>query len=260
MKEGSFARTDFPDNILDSINILLLKKFKKYNSQGKNLFCSYMSYGQKYENELLVIGREPNYWPADFSTEELNGSGPENVFKTKVHRHANFGLDSLCPLQYVTDLWGDTENRYKYNTSYNTFLDPLWGCTKEIVMKLGICKNETNWSSYIALSYLYKIAYSCNRYLLEKPRKMQFEYCKEMFQLELLKLQPKRVLFLTGMKYAQDFLELSDCSGMEDCVCPLGEFDYGFHKAQTVVSVHPKKYHRKELVDLILAGFKDIRT
>src|ERR1039458_5403237 len=103
MKEGSFARTDFPDNILDSINILLLKKFKKYNSQGKSLFCSYMSYGQKYENELLVIGREPNYWPADFSTEELNGSGPENVFKTKVHRHANFGLDSLCPLQYRSE-------------------------------------------------------------------------------------------------------------------------------------------------------------
>jgi hypothetical protein len=79
---------------------------------------------------------------------------------------------------------------------------------------------------------------------------------------EILKkdLKPKRVLFLTGMKYAQDFLELSDCSGLKDCVCPLGVFDYGSHKAKTVVSVHPKKYHRKKLVDLILKGFRDIPT
>src|ERR1035437_2671151 len=219
-----------PNNILDSINILLLEKFKKYNSNGHKLFCSYMSVGQKYKNELLVIGREPSYWPAVFSIEELNEMGAEYIFNTKVRYHA-------------------------INTSYNSMLDSFWGCTKEILMKLGICENESNWSSYIALSYLYKIAFSSNRYLMDKPRRMQLEYCKEIFELELSLLRPKRILFLTGMKYAQHFLNLSDCSGLEDCVCPLGAFDYGFHKAQTVVSVHPKKYHRKELVNLILKGF-----
>ena len=73
-----------PNNILDSINILLLEKFKKYNSNGHKLFCSYMSVGQKYKNELLVIGREPSYWPAVFSTEELNEMGAEYIFNTKV--------------------------------------------------------------------------------------------------------------------------------------------------------------------------------
>jgi hypothetical protein len=91
---------------------------------------------------------------------------------------------------------------------------------------------------------------------MDKPRMMQLEHCKEIFELEISVLRPKRILFLTGMKYARDFLNLSDCSGLEDCVCPLGEFDFGFHKAQTVVSVHPKKYRRKELVDLILKGFR----
>lgn len=138
--------------------------------------------------------------------------------------------------------------------------DPFWGCIKDIVMKLGICKNESNWSSYIALTYLYKIAFSNKTYLLEKPRLIQYELCKEMFQLEMSILRPKRVLFLTGMKYAQDFLDLSDCSGLEDCVCNLGEFDYGFHKAQTVVSVNPKKYHREDLVNLILEGLKNDPT
>jgi hypothetical protein len=245
MKDDSFIHTECPDNILESLHIQLLKKFRMYNSQGKNLFCSYMSFGQKYENELLIIGRQPSYWPSEFSTEELNDKGPVEVFKTKVLHHAKFGLDSLCP---------------RHNKSYNSSLDPFWGCTKEIVMKLGICRDETNWSSYIAITYLYKIAYSSNRYLTDKPKMMQFEYCREMFQLELSILKPKRVLFLTGMKYAQDFLELSDCSGLKDCVCPLGVFDYGFHKAKTVVSVHPKKYHRENLVDLILKGFRDNPT
>jgi hypothetical protein len=156
-----------------------------------------MSVGQKYKNELLVIGREPSYWPAVFSTEELNEMGAEYIFNTKVRYHA-------------------------INTSYNSMLDPFWGCTKEILIKLGICQNETNWSSYIALSYLYKIAFSNNRYLMDKPRMMQLEYCKEIFELEISALRPKRILFLTGMKYARDFLNLSDCSGLEDCVSPSG--------------------------------------
>jgi hypothetical protein len=231
MHEYSSQQEYFPNNILDSVNILLLEKFKKYNSKGHKLICSYMSVGQKYKNELLIIGREPSYWPAVFSTEELNEMGAEYIFNTKVRYHA-------------------------VNASYNSMVDPFCGCTKDILIKLGICHNETNWSSYIALSYLYKIAFSSNRYLMDKPRMMQLEYCKEIFELEISALRPKRILFLTGMKYARDFLNLSDCSGLEDCVCPLGEFDFGFHKAQTVVSVHPKKYRRKELVREIIKGFE----
>jgi hypothetical protein len=257
MKNDSFPSTGIPDNMLDFLNIMLLEKFRKYNSNGNKLFCSYMSVGQKYENELLVIGREPSYWPEDFSISELNKEmGATNVFKTKVLHHALYGNDSLCPLKYVTDLWGNTENRYKYNTSYNTMLDPFWSCVKEIVMKLGICKDKTNWSSCIALTYLYKIAYSSNRYLFEKPRLMQFEHCREILHLELSILKPKRVLFLTGMKHAQDFLYLSDCKDFNKYTCPLGDFDYESHIAQTVVSVNPKKYPRDEVVNLILTGFR----
>jgi hypothetical protein len=246
----------FPDTILDYLNIDLLKKFKMYNSKGNNLFCSYMSVGQKYENELLIIGREPLYWPEDFSIEELNKRGEENIFRTKVYHHAIFGNDSPCPLKYVTDLWGDTELRKKYNTSYNSMLDPFWSCIKDVVLKLGICKDETNWPSSIALTYLYKIAFSTCSYLREKPRMIQFEHCKEMFLLELSILKPKRILFLTGMKNAQDFLEFPNSLNLEELVWNLGEIEYGSHKARTVVSVNPKRYHRDKLVNLILAGFK----
>ncbi|MDR3668857.1 MAG: hypothetical protein P4L35_18635, partial [Ignavibacteriaceae bacterium] len=230
--------------------------FKKYNSQGNNLHCSYLSVGEQYENELVVIAREPAWWPEDFSVEELNKRGEEDIFRTKVYHHSIYGYNSLCPLKYVTDLWGDTEIRKEYGTTFNTRIDPLWSCIKEVVMKLGICKDQTNWASSIALTYLYKIAFSDGRYLPDKSRKLQFEHCREMLHLELSNIKPKRILFLTGMKHAQDFLYLSDCSGLEDCVCPLGYFNYEFDKIKTVVSVHPKKYNRKVLVDLILKGFK----
>ena len=55
------------DLLLDAININLLNHFKMYKSKGHNLFCSYMSVGNKYKNELLVVGREPSYWWENFS-------------------------------------------------------------------------------------------------------------------------------------------------------------------------------------------------
>ena len=255
METKSHKRSDFSYNMLDVLNIQLLEKFKMYNSNGHNLFCSYMFAGKKYSKELLVIGREQYYWWEDFSIEELRVRGPEYIYKNKVHLKNNV-FESSRPRNFVPELSGNIKRRSKCKTLFNPLNDSFSGCTKEIVRELGISKNETNWSSHIALSYLYKIAYSSSIYLPEKPRIMQFEHCKEIFQIELSILRPKRILFLSGMKYAQDFLELSDCSGLEDCVCPLGEFDYGFHKAQTVVSVHPKKYKREKLVKKIIKGFR----
>ena len=158
-------------------------------------------------------------------------------------------------MNLFTDPWGVTKQRGKYKTSYKANNDPFWGCVKEIVLKLGISENDTNWASSIALTYLFKIAYCSKTYSSEKLRITQFEYCKEMFQLELLRLKPKRVLFLTGMKHVRDFLGLTDYTDRGDCVYNLGEFDYGSHIAHTVVSGNPRMYKRAELVKSILNEF-----
>jgi hypothetical protein len=57
------------------------------------------------------------------------------------------------------------------------------------------------------------------------------------------------------MKYAQDFLDLTHCSDSGDCVYNLGKVNYGFHKAQTVVSGNPRMFKRSELVKSILNEF-----
>lgn len=214
-----------------------------------------MSAGQKYKNELLVIGREPFYWREEFSPEEISGRGPEYVFDYKVLQPGLSGLSSPCPLSYVIDLWGNTAKRSSYNTSYNSLHDPFWKCIKDVVLKLGICQNKENWSSYIALTYLFKLAYSNKEYLSAKPRNIQFEYCREMLHLELSILKPKRVLFLTGIKFVQEFLKIPGLTGLHDNACSLGEYDYGLHKAQTVITVNPRNCPQKELVNLILKRF-----
>jgi hypothetical protein len=86
-------QADIPDTLLDSLYIQLLKKFSNNNSDRSKLFCSYMSIGQKYENELLVIGKEPSYLPSDFTAKELNERGAVEVFRTKVLHHDLHGND-----------------------------------------------------------------------------------------------------------------------------------------------------------------------
>jgi hypothetical protein len=254
MKKDNLIRLKNSDLILDSININLLKHFEMYKSKGHKLFCSSMSVGNKYKNELVVVGREPSYWWENFSIEELAAKGPEFIFDNKIRFYAN-GLHFPHPLNLFTDPWGVTKQRGKYKTSYKANNDPFWCCAKVIVLELGISENDTTWASSIALTYLFKIAYCSKTYSSEKLRTTQFDICKEMFQFELLRLKPKRVLFLTGMKYVKDFLDLPDCSDKEDCVCNLGEFNYGFHIAHTVVSGNPRMFKRTELVKSILNEF-----
>src|ERR1035437_8212167 len=93
MKKDNLIPMKDSDTLLDSLNISVLKEFKKYKTKGHNLFCSYMSVGNKYKNELLVVGREPSYWWENFSIEELEVKGPEFIFNTKIRCYADNGLD-----------------------------------------------------------------------------------------------------------------------------------------------------------------------
>jgi hypothetical protein len=53
----------------------------------------------------------------------------------------------------------------------------------------------------------------------------------------------------------QDFLGLSNCFNLQEPVCSLGEYDYGNHQAQTVISINRRNYPRDKLVNLILNNF-----
>jgi hypothetical protein len=245
-----------PDKIYTEKYIELLRRFRTYNANEQDLICSHPVAGFRFNYDLLVIGREAPWWPERFTIHELAEKGEEYIYHSKSRIPGAYAVRKACPMAFVNDLWGGTDVRHLYNTLYQTNYDAFWRCVKEVTLGLKICPVKQEWYSYLSLTYLYKITYGNDRIIYEKPRGMQLDLCKELLKLEIYMGQPKRILFLTGMKWAKDFLELPEGIEMEDSVVSLGEYDYGVHRAETVVSVNPKRYNRGELVKTILLGFE----
>jgi len=244
-----------PEKVYNEKYLELLNKISRFNAHENVLSGSYPIAGYKYDNDLLIIGREAPWWVGKFSVHELDVKGAEEVFRERVNLPGAYAVRKACPMEFVKDLWGETKYRQLYNSSYNTKTDSFWVCAKEIVKGLGISCAGDDWASYLSLSYLYKISFADINFLTEKLRLLQLEICKELFKLELYMGRPRRILFLTGMKAAKDFLGLTEDVCPEDSIVNLGVFDYGIHRAETVVSANPKKYSKAELAEAVLRGF-----
>ena len=59
-----------PYQMYETINIDLLNKFRKFNPYGHKLICCYRSVGLEFDNELLIVGKNPYCWWEDFSVKE----------------------------------------------------------------------------------------------------------------------------------------------------------------------------------------------
>jgi hypothetical protein len=256
MKDGNISSVNSSEVRLDKTYIELLKHFKKNYSNKNRLYCSYMLAGQKYKNELLVVGKEPQYWPEDFSWSDLQEMEEKDIFSTLVKSKSIFGSNSDDPLRYVNDLWGKTEERSQYDTVYNTRYDPFWVFVKASIVGLRISKiTPHKWPSHIALTYLYKIAYSSDRFNLDKPRAIQLDHCRKMLNLEIEILKPKRILFLTGLVAVKEFLTLPDSLAMDSSFHDLGNYKFGNHKARTIITTSPNQLCFGDL-KLIFEQFK----
>jgi len=244
-----------PDRIYAQKYIELLNNFTSYKAKEKQLICSYPLAGYKYESELLVISREASWWPERFTINELDEKGSEYIYHSKARLPGAYAVRKVCPMNFVHDLWGETSETYLYNTEYRTNVDPFWLCVKEVVKGLDISKNDKEWASYLSVTNLFKVVYGAGRCLYDKPMQMQRKLCKELLKLEIYMGQPKRILFLTGMKYAKDFLELPEEAKTGNDIVSIKKYNYGFHKADTIISVNPRKYRKERLVNTILRGF-----
>lgn len=244
-----------PDRVYNQKYIELLNKFSNYKANEQQLIASYPLAGYKYESEFLVIGREVRWWPERFSIHELNVKGAEYIYHTKARIPGAYAIRKVCPMNFVADLWGETEERDLYNTSYRTNSDPFWLCVKDIAKGLNIGAEGADWASYLSFTTLYKIVYGAGQCIYDKPKQMQTDLCRELLKLEIYMGQPKRILFLTGMKYVKEFLELPEGMEAEENIVSLSKYDYGVHKADTVIAVNPRRYKKEELVSTVLKGF-----
>lgn len=206
--------------------------------------------GQAYDGGLMVIGRAVNGWTDGISPKDL--SLPTNITKYAALVQESVAGGGECPMSWVTSSWGAAEG---YNPAHSAF----WRCVRNITKDLNIVDSEcANWSSHLVWSNLYKLSPAEGGNPNDRLCDAQRQGCLELFKLELRTYRPSRVLFLTGMDWANPFVAGAQLQNNEDFM--LVE-RYGRIRledgadVQCVVAVHPQGKPEADWVREVLAAF-----
>ncbi len=164
--------------------------------------------GHAYNHELMVIGRAVNGWlngvyPNKLSNQIVTHAQDAFDRATKPSPHANairrpiLPITNPCPMLWVTDLWG----AHRAGKDYNTAKSAFWRVIKNVVHQLNIKNiNDDNWPSHLVWSNLYKISPAEGGNPSDKLCDLQLDGCLEFLKMEIKNYQPKRILFLIGIK------------------------------------------------------------
>jgi len=190
--------------------------------------------GAAYVGELMWIGRAPNGWeiigsPHDFASSQYVDRTIENL--------GNADRDT-CPLRWITQDWGQ-------KTKYNPATSAFWRTAKRTLL----APNEIDevWSSRLVWSNLYKIAPSKGGNPGSKLQKIQFHFCRDILVEEIVAFRPRRVVFATGMDWAEPFLDnplfsRTDSKGLGQNVLGLGDLILNEEKiGRFVIAPHPER-------------------
>jgi hypothetical protein len=155
--------------------------------------------GHLYQSGLMVVGRAVNGWTAGISPAAL-------LVPANAHTYANTVLESVtganCPMSWVADCWGAA-------IGYNTRKSAFWRAIRAVVHGLHIADVlSPQWPSYLVWSNLYKVAPAAGGNPNGTLCSLQLPGCIDLLRLELATYTPTRLLFLTGMNWANPFLSL----------------------------------------------------
>lgn len=163
-----------------------------------------------------------------------------------------------CPMAWVTAQWGVGEG---YSTSRSAF----WRVIRETVLGLGICTTEAqiaHWPSRVAWSNLYKAAPPNGGNPSGRMLTLQHASAVRLLRCEIDHLAPRRVLFLTGMDWAESFLRdggFAEKAGVsQTLVEATGHLPLPKATAQVVVARHPQGKNEAVWVREALDAFGDL--
>ncbi len=162
-------------------------------------------------------------------------------------------------MQWVANYW-----RRHENGQYNTRRSAFWRTIHNTLIGLGITPSaDRDWSSHLVWTDLYKVAPSTTGNPSSKLMKAQLEECGMILEKELISYEPKRVLFLTGKNWVDDFKGLlnkfvihKEChDGLAEV---LAEFDCGSGvRSKVVIAKHPQGKKEAKLVEEVVALFRN---
>jgi len=153
--------------------------------------------GPNYSKDrgLMVVGRAVNQWANGWLPDEVASAEGRKKIIDDVYMQ---GEDKKL---FNSDLWGDKEQ-------YNTHTSAFWRVVKLVTKELQVVNAEGVWRDHLIYSNLYKISPFKGGNPSPKLCATQEGLCSKLLMEELAQWTPKRVLFLTGMKYwAKPFTE-----------------------------------------------------
>jgi len=212
--------------------------------------------GNLYNNELMVIGRAVNGWISEADTRCANEFLDAT---TRIRfRIASQSIDNPnnCPMNWVVRDWFN-ENRNEYSTNRSAF----WRVIKSLVFKLnfdGISDN--NWSSHLVWSNLYKVSPGDEGNPSEKLCAVQLDGCKNLLACELDEYRPKRIVFLTGMNWADVFLSnfnMQTAQNNYKYVSDVG-VNKNYKNMKAVIASHPQGKNETQWVSEVLQAFNQL--
>ena len=217
--------------------------------------------GAKYKGELMVVGRAINGWGYDndeISWKTKKGKPTDKTIENIIDY--SFEEKGVCPMKWITDHWGwDTEENLKTpdKDQYNMKKKAFWRVIKEILSELKITKSEEekkNWSSCLVWSNLYKVASPEGGNPSTRLGDAQREGCRSVLKEEISFFKPKRILFLTGHDWFEDFKDNS-FEGKERTES-LVEWVGNYGKTEVVVAKHPQGKDETEYVKQVIKYFQ----
>ena len=209
--------------------------------------------GQSYQRELMVIGRAVNGWSTGYTPESLTSEVTIQEFVQDVL--SSVTKEASCPMRWVSTAWGSTK-------SYNTRRSAFWRAVRRVVGALNIADIEDPaWPSCLIWSNLYKIAPCAGGNPSAMLRSFQLKGCVSLLEEEFQTYRPRRLLFLSGIGWAEKFLKslAPSMTVMPDAryVQAVSKTPESSHAASTiVVAVHPQGHAESIWVEQVVEAFR----
>ena len=208
--------------------------------------------GDRYDHKLMVVGRAVNGWTQGILPHEL-------AEPLASERYAAEVFDSVagsgrCPMTWVTDCWGNS------GSNYNTKRSAFWRVIRAVVGETDIANiNEGDWPSHLVWSNLYKVAPANGGNPDTTLCDIQFSGCLSLLEIELSNYCPYRLLLLTGLAWAEPFLQHISPGFKRvsnSYVEAIGQFNLASGiTTKVVVAAHPQGKQEGEWVKEVMEAF-----
>lgn len=209
---------------------------------------------------LMVVGRATNDWRTHISWNCLGSDKSRKEYTQEVVRE-NSDCEGKCPMVWVKELWGNTKCSKKYyGSKYNTKRSAFWRVIRKVISEyIPITEDESNFSSWLVWSNLYKLSPTSDN-PGRKLQLLQREGCKSSFKREIDVFRPGRLLLLTGLEWAEPFLEELCIDSKDDDDLEHVELKGRLHyseenSASLVVAKHPRGKKEDIWIDQVMKAF-----